>query len=107
VQSNNLKNQCQVARTAVRNVASRNCLEIGGVWIDEGYNAKTKTVIVKAQSNAYFKLLEKHPELKSVYQLGNHLVWVAPSGTALVVDANDGKEELEDKEVDSLFAAAK
>jgi Ca-activated chloride channel family protein len=105
VQSNNYKNQTQVARSALRNVARRNCLEIGGVWIDEGYNAKMKTVVVKAQSNAYFKLLEKHPELKEVYKLGNHLVWVAPSGTALVVDTDDGVSEIENKEIDALFAS--
>jgi Ca-activated chloride channel family protein len=105
VQSNGLKNQSQVARSALRNVAKRNCLEIGGVWIDEGYTAKMKNVVVKAQSNAYFKLLEKHPELKQVYQLGNHFVWVAPSGKALVVDTDDGVEELTDKDIDALFAA--
>jgi Ca-activated chloride channel family protein len=107
VQSNNLKNQAQMTQSAVRNVASRNCLEVGGIWIDEGYNAKTKTLVVKAQSNAYFRMLEKHPELKAVYKLGNHLVWIAPSGTALVIDTNDGKEELSDKDIDGLFAAAK
>ena len=105
VQSNGLKNQSQVARSAIRNVAKRNCLEIGGVWIDEGYNAKMKNVVVKAQSNAYFKLLEKHPELKQVYQLGNHFVWVAPSGKALVVDTDDGVDEIADKDIEALFAS--
>jgi len=38
-----------------------------------------------------------------VFRLGNHLVWVAPSGTALVIDTSDGKSELEDKEIETLF----
>ena len=46
-------------------------------------------------SEAYFRILEKHPEVKRVFQLGNHLVWVTPSGKALVIDASHGKEKLE------------
>ena len=42
-----------------------------------------------------------------MFRLGNHLVWVTPSGTALVVDSADGKDELSDKEIDKLFAARK
>ena len=53
-----------------------------------------KTVVVKAQSDAYFKILEKKPKMKDVYRLGNHLVFVTPSQTALVIDANDGKDKL-------------
>ncbi len=85
----------------------RNCMELGGVWIDEGFTAKMEAVTVKAQSNAYFKLLEKQPKMKDVFQLGNHLVWVTPNNTALVIDASTGKEELSDTEIDKLFAAKK
>jgi Ca-activated chloride channel family protein len=107
VQTANLRNQCRLELTAQRRCGSRNVMEVGGVWIDEGFNAKTKAVVVKAQSNAYFRILEKHPEVKEVFRLGNHLVWVTPSGTALVVDTSEGKEELQDKEIEQLFAAAK
>jgi Ca-activated chloride channel family protein len=103
IQSNQLKGQNQLTRTAVKNVGRRNCLDIGGVWIDAGFDAKMKTVVVKAQSNAYFRMLERRPELKEVFQLGNHLVWVTPSGTALVIDTNDGKDELSDADIDALF----
>ena len=41
--------------------------------------------------------------MKDVFQLGNHLVWVTPSGTALVIDTSDGKEKLTDDEIDTLF----
>ena len=104
VNTYNLRSQCRMDRAAVRNVNGRQCLDVGGVWIDEEFTAKTDAVVVKAQSDAYFDLLKKHPELKKVYALGNYLVWVAPSGKALVIDANHGKEELSDKEIEALFA---
>jgi Ca-activated chloride channel family protein len=107
IQMNNLRNQNRLTNTALRQVAGRNCLEIGGVWIDEAFNAKMPTLAVQAQSNAYFRILERHPKIKEVYQLGNYLVWVAPSGTALVIDANDGKKDLTDAEIDKLFEAKK
>jgi len=105
--TNDLKNQCRVTQTAQKRVASRNCMEIGGVWIDEDYTAKTPTVTVKAQSDAYFRILEKQPQVKDVYQLGNHVVWMTPNGTALVIDTSEGKEKLEDADIDTLFVVAK
>jgi Ca-activated chloride channel family protein len=107
IQMNNLRNQNRLSNTALRQVAGRNCLEIGGVWIDEAFNAKMPTLAVQAQSDAYFRILERHPKIKEVFQLGNYLVWVAPSGTALVIDVNDGKKELSDAEIDKLFKMKK
>src|SRR5262249_9448522 len=104
VRMNNLRNQTRMEQTALRRVAGRNCLEVGGIWIDEGFDAKMKTVTVKAMSDAYFRILQRHPEVKAVFQLGNHLVWVTPNGTALVIDTNDGKDKLTDSEIDALFA---
>src|SRR5262249_4597329 len=59
-QMSDLKTQCRVQQTALRNVANRNCLELGGVWIDEGFNDKMPLVTVKAMSDAYFRILERH-----------------------------------------------
>jgi Ca-activated chloride channel family protein len=107
IDANNLRMQSRLTQTAQRQVHGRNCLEIGGVWIDEDFDAKMKTITVKAQSDAYFRLLERQPKLKEVFQLGNYLVWVTPSGAALVIDINDGKEQLSDAEIDTLFVAKK
>jgi Ca-activated chloride channel family protein len=101
--SNNLRNQSQLCLTANRQVQGRNVLEVGGVWIDDGYKADTKSLTVKAQSEAYFKILEAHPEMKDVFRLGNFVVWISPSGTALVIDQNDGKDKLDDAEIAALF----
>ena len=105
--ANNLRSQDRLTQTANRYVQGRNCLELGGLWIDEGFTADMKTVVVKAQSDAYFKILEKKPEMKDVFRLGNHLVFVTPSKMALVIDMNDGKDKLTDEEVTALFVAKK
>jgi Ca-activated chloride channel family protein len=107
VQMQNLRNQARLEQTAVRQVFGRNCLEMGGVWIDEEFDAKMTALVVKAQSDAYFKLLESQPKLREVFRLGNHLVWVAPSGTALVIDTSTGKDQLGDDEIAKLFVAKK
>jgi len=39
--------------------------------------------------------------------MGNHLVWVTPSNTALVLDQSHGQEEMSDADIDRLFVAAK
>jgi Ca-activated chloride channel family protein len=101
--ANNLRNQDRVSLTANRQVYGRNCLEVGGVWIDDAYKADTKSVTVKAQSDAYFRILELHPTMKDVYRLGNNVVWITPSGTALVLDQNAGKEKMDDSEIAALF----
>jgi len=103
-----LRNQCQMEQTCQRELWGRECIEIGGIWVDRAYDVKkTKTVTVKAMSDAYFKLLDKQPDLKEVFRMGNHLVWVTPSGTALVLDTCEGKETLSDEEVASLFPTKK
>jgi Ca-activated chloride channel family protein len=107
IESNNLRNQSRLTPTAVRMVGGRKLLEIGGVWIDDGFHSAMKTVTVKAQSPAYFRLLERQPQVKDVFRLGNHLLWVTRSGTALVIDTSEGKDELTDAETDALFIAAR
>jgi len=101
--SNNLRNQQRVSLTANRQVQGRNVVEVGGVWIDDGYKAETKSLTVKAQSEAYFRILELHPEMKDVFRLGNFVVWISPNGTALVIDQNDGSDKLDDAAIAALF----
>jgi len=105
VQNNNLRFQNQTSRTASRNIQSRNVVEVGGVWIDDGFNPKMETVTIKAQSEAYFRILERHALVKDVYALGNYLIWVTPSGKALIIDAGAGLETMPDADIDRLFVA--
>jgi Ca-activated chloride channel family protein len=103
--TNNLRNQSQLTQNAQRRIGNRNALDIGGVWIDEAYDAKMPTVTIKTMSPAYFRILERHPQVREVFQIGNYLVWVTPSGTALVLDAGNGREQMPDEEIDRLFVA--
>jgi len=105
VQVNNLRNQSQLAPNAVQRAANRNLVDVGGVWIDDRFDGKMKTVTIKAQSDAYFRLLERQPSLRELLRLGNHIVYVTPSGDALIIDANDGAETMTDAEIDRLFVA--
>lgn len=103
VQMNEMKHQTQQGRQIQRQVNQRNCLEINGVWVDDQFQKKTPTFTIRTMSNAYFQLLEKRPEMKEVFQLGSSLVWIAPSGTAIVIDPKTGKEEITDEEISRLF----
>ena len=102
---NNLRNQSRLEQTAYRNVQGRNCMEIGGVWIDDQFDPKMPVVTVKAQSDAYFRIMERHPKVRDVYQLGNYVVWVTPTNIALAIDANNGQDKMSDEEIDKLFVA--
>jgi Ca-activated chloride channel family protein len=44
--------------------------------------------------------------VKDVYLLGNYVIWVTPSGKALVIDANAGAETMSDADIDRLFVVA-
>jgi Ca-activated chloride channel family protein len=105
VQTRCLRNQSRLEQSAVRNVLGRSLLEIAGVWIDERFDAKMPALAVKAQSDAYFRILERHPSVKDLYSLGNRSVWVTPCGTALIIDTGEGKEALSDAEIDHLFSS--
>jgi Ca-activated chloride channel family protein len=107
VQLNELRCQDRLSAAASRQAQGRTCRQIGEAWVDEGYDAKMPKLTLKAQSKAYFRMLERQPMVKEVFQLGNRVVWVTPSGTALVIDPKDGKDELSDAAIDRLFVAKK
>jgi Ca-activated chloride channel family protein len=102
-----LRNGDRVSGKTPRKAAGHRCYEIAGVWVDEGCKAGMKTLVVKAQSEAYFRLMAKQPQLREVFRLGNSVIWVTPSGTALVIDPSKGEEKLSDSAIAALFAAKK
>jgi Ca-activated chloride channel homolog len=106
IAANELRDQQRLSATAQRQCNGRNCVELGGVWIDDGFDPAMKPVVVKAQSEAYFRILEKFPKMKDVYRLGNHLVWVTPAKMALVIDTDDGVDKLSDEEIEKMFVVA-
>ncbi|HVJ83719.1 MAG TPA: VWA domain-containing protein, partial [Planctomycetia bacterium] len=68
---------------------------IDGVWIDRSFSEKATRINVKYLSAAYFAILEKVPGAKDVLPLGSKIVWMAPSGAALVID-DSGSDTLAD-----------
>jgi Ca-activated chloride channel family protein len=54
----------------MRQVGGSRCLEIGGAWIDEKFQVKMPTLVVKALSDAYFRILEPQPSMKDVLPPG-------------------------------------
>ena len=69
----------------VRHIGDRLFTLIGGRWVDSKYKKDMKTVKVAFASDAYFKLLEKHPDLKPCFALGERVTIVLDDGTAIVV----------------------
>jgi hypothetical protein len=107
LQLNEMRNQDRVARATAKQAAGRKCLDINGVWTDDGVDAKMPLVKLKAQSDAYFRMLERHPQMREVFQLGNRVVWVTPSRSVLVIEPAAGEERMSDAEIDRLFVATK
>lgn len=107
VQNQNFRDQITVSETAIKQISGRSMIEVGGVWIDEGFQKSMPTMIIKAQSDAYFRLLEKQPQLRKLFGLGNYLIWVTPGNTALVIDTQEGKNTISDKEIEQMFAPNK
>lgn len=84
-----------------KTVAKTTFLNIGGVWVDHAYKKGAKQLAVKYLSDGYFKILKQLPDAKGVLSLGDRVVWVTPSGIALVIDAT-GADSLTDAEVAKL-----
>lgn len=102
-----LRQQGQVDAKSRQTVATREMLLIGQVWIDSKFTEKTKAVMVKGFSEAYFAILSEQPTIKEVYQLGNAIIWITPSGSALVIDPTKGKTKMKVEEIKKLFIAKK
>ena len=79
-------------------------LRFRGMWVDERFDAESELVTVKFGSAAYFKLIEKKPELVDAFKIGSGVVYVTAKGRALVV-AGEGLEEISDEQIDGLFKA--
>lgn len=87
----------------VKEVGGRRFRMVEDAWVDDRFDPSAGRLTVLAFGSAYFRLLERHPELKDIFALGHRVVWVSPSGTTLIIDAS-GKDEVADAELDRLFA---
>jgi Ca-activated chloride channel family protein len=89
-----------------RTVGKCRFYEYRGLWVDDRFQAKLAMTTVKFGSRAYFRLLERRPELMEPFKIGTALVYVTAPGKVLVV-AEAGEEDLSDEKIDELFVAAK
>ncbi len=86
----------------VRVIADKRFHNLDGVWVDDSVVEKAPRVRVKFVGEGYFKLFEKHPELKEILALGDRIVWRSPAGSTVLID-DEGEETLSDAAINQLF----
>jgi uncharacterized protein YegL len=69
---------------AVRHIGERVFYRIEDRWVDSDYKKDMKTREIEFASDAYFKLLTQHPELKPCLALGTDII-IVMKGEALVI----------------------
>ena len=87
-----LPGERQARDGVARQVGDRTFVQKDGRWTDTRYRDSLKTVAVKPFSPAYFAVMERIPELKAMFALGEK-VTAAGRGVAIVLDAQ-GAEQL-------------
>ncbi|MEO8192349.1 MAG: VIT domain-containing protein [Gemmatimonadales bacterium] len=85
------------AASATRRVGTRTFSLRGDKWVDLQRSDSTKTVKVRAFSEAYFKLIDLIPELREVFALGDKVV-VAGDDIAIEIGTS-GTETLSESEL--------
>jgi Ca-activated chloride channel family protein len=83
-----------------RVVANRIFTLRDGVWTDERYRTGGAVTAVKPYSNAYFALLDKIPELRAVFAIGDRVI-VAGRGVSIEV-SEKGVESLDSASVERI-----
>jgi hypothetical protein len=84
-----------------RKAAGTRFLAFRNLWVDERLTDAHAITTVKFGSAAYFRLIEKRPELVASLKLGMVVLVTAP-GKALAV-AEAGDEKLTDEQIEALF----
>ena len=75
-----------VAQAPVQTAGSRSFFLRGGVWVDSAFDATAEPQVVPFASDAYFDLLNAHPELGEALALGEEVI-VVVDGEALRITA--------------------
>jgi Ca-activated chloride channel family protein len=90
-------------RGAVTSVGGRQFISYLGAWVDQRFEGTEKLTKILWGSEAYFKLLREHPELKDIFSLGQSLVVVTAKGQAVAIDPAQGEKDLTDEQLKELF----
>ncbi len=90
----------------VQNVQQRGNRQVAnyrGVWVDDAFQGTEKVTKVRWGSSAYFRLARERPDLREIFSLGQRAVIVTARNQAVLVDTDEGVEELDDAQMKALF----
>ncbi len=86
----------------VRTIAGRRFRKAGNYWVDQTYKPRTPIVHIRFLGKAYFALAAEHHELGPILALGREIIWVSPSGKALMIDTQ-GDDDMPGPAREALF----
>lgn len=87
---------------ACRRAGGVRFFEYRGMWVDERFEERHEVTMVRFGSAAYFRILERRPELIEKLKIAQAMVVVTSRDRALVV-GESGAEELSEAAIDRLF----
>ncbi len=87
--------------TGVVQTGNRAFFNKNGLWVDTEYEGKIEPVKIQRFSEAYFKLLDKAPEVGKYYALGDQVIFLL-NGKAIQI-GDEGKTDLSEPELNSLL----
>ena len=87
----------------VQQRGNRQVANYRGVWVDDQFQGTEKVTKVRWGSSAYFRLARERTDLREIFSLGQRAVIVTARNQAVLVDTDEGVEELDDAQVKALF----
>jgi Ca-activated chloride channel family protein len=94
------------ASRIVQKRGGREFVAYRGVWVDGKFDGTERLTKIKWGSEAFFRLVREHVDLKEAFSLGQKVVVVTAKGQAVVVDPEDGLAELSDEAAKAIFTDA-
>jgi hypothetical protein len=88
--------------TGVVQTGSRAFFNKNGLWVDTEYEGKIEPVKIQRFSDAYFKLLDKAPEVGKYYALGDEVIFML-NGKAVQI-GDEGKTDFTPAELNALIS---
>lgn len=87
--------------TGVVQTGNRAFFNKNGLWMDTEYEGKIEPVKIQRFSDAYFKLLDRAPEVGKYYALGDQVIFLL-NGKAIQI-ADEGKTDFTPAELNTLI----
>jgi len=94
------------ASRIVQKRGGREFVAYRGVWVDGKFEGTERLTKIKWGSEAFFRLVREHADLKEAFSLGQKVVVVTAKGQAVAVDPEDGLTELPDEAAKAIFTDA-